>query len=269
MGKTTGIEWTDHTLNFWMGCRHASPGCDNCYMFRERKRYGWNPEHVTRTKTATWKQAEHWNREAEREGKKHLVFTCSWSDFFLKEADIWRPDVWKVIKETPWLIYQILTKRHGRIKHSLPPDWGAGYPNVWLGVSVENQETADQRIPVLLQTPAAVRFLSCEPLLGPVDLQMLHYQGVTNINCLSGQYGVSIPFQGKCCAVDWVIVGGESGPNARPMDDAWVRSIRDQCQAASVPFFYKQRKDGKQLVSLPLLDGVRHAAFPVGRTEAV
>ncbi len=112
--------------------------------------------------------------------------------------------------------------------------------NVWLGVSVEDQRRADERIPDLLETPAAIRFISAEPLLGPVDLTMLHHDGITNIDALRGMHGVAQPMQAECDKIQWVIVGGESGPGARPMHPDWARSLRDQCGAAGVPFHFKQ-----------------------------
>ena len=135
--------------------------------------------------------------------------------------------LWDVIRKTPHLIWQILTKRSDRIAMSLPTDWGQGYPNVWLGVTAENQEMADARIPLLLQVPAAKRFLSCEPLIGPVDFNHCSaWNPVENNLYLE--------------AIDWVIAGGETGHGARPMHPDWARSLRDQCQAAGVPFFFKQ-----------------------------
>lgn len=113
-------------------------------------------------------------------------------------------------------------------------------PNVWLGVSVEDQAAADERIPLLLQTPAAVRWISAEPLLGPVDLRCLHYDGMTNIDALAGSHGVTLPLKGKCDRLDWIVAGGESGRRARPSHPDWFRSLRDQCAAAGVPFFFKQ-----------------------------
>ena len=113
-------------------------------------------------------------------------------------------------------------------------------PNVWLGVSVEDQATADERVPILLATPAAVRWVSAEPLLKPVDFTCLHQDGVVNVDALNGRHGLIAPYRGKNARLDWIVVGGESGPGARPMHPAWARSIRDQCAAASVPFLFKQ-----------------------------
>src|SRR5688572_24986243 len=128
MSDQTAIEWTDKTWNPWHGCTAVSAGCDLCYMFREKRQYGQNPELVVRSKTK-FRDPLRWH-EPER------VFTCSWSDFFHVAADPWRPDAWQIIRDTPHLTYQILTKRPGRIRRCLPDDWGAGYPNVWLMTTV-------------------------------------------------------------------------------------------------------------------------------------
>lgn len=140
-------------------------------------------------------------------------------------------------------------------------------PNVWLGVSVEDQRAADERIPLLLRTPAAVRFLSCEPLIGPVDLARLHYDGVTNIDSLRGEHGVSRPLQGKCSRIDWVIAGGESGAKSRPMELDWARSLRDQCQAAGVAFNFKQIGGRTHAAGGRELDGRTWDEFPTPRAS--
>jgi protein gp37 len=157
-----------------------------------------------------------------------------------------------------------------------PPSDRASYPpwplpNVWLGVSVENQKAADERIPLLLKTPAAVRWVSCEPLLGTVDLERVSWPGRHRVDVLRGG---TWEFQCRCgedhgfvnhgdmATIDWTVVGAEAGPGARPMDENWVRSIREQCIAAGVSFFYKQRLDGGRKVSMPRLDGVQWAQFP-------
>lgn len=232
MGNTTAIEWTNASWNPWHGCTKVSPGCAHCYMYRDKAHYGQDPTAVVRSKT-TFTAPLKW-REPRR------VFTCSWSDFFHATADPWRDDAWDVIRRTPHLTYQILTKRPERIADHLPADWGAGWEHVWLGTSVENQHWADVRVPLLLSVPAVVRFLSCEPLLGPVRLA---YDWLSR-RC-GGCFG-----DGEMCpvgcndgmveAVDWVIVGGESGPGARPMHPAWVSGLRDQCNDAGVAFFFKQ-----------------------------
>jgi protein gp37 len=239
MAKTT-IEWTDYTWNPWMGCHKASAGCKNCYMYREQTQYGRDPNVVVRSKT-TFNAPTKWEAPA-------LVFTCSWSDFFIEEADGWRAGAWDIIRRTPHLTYQILTKRLENVPDRLPKDWGNGWPNVWLGVSAEDQPTADARIPMLLQIPAAKHFISYEPALKPVDFMefqpfrrsMVGYKAIRGI--LAGK-------------IDQVIMGAESGPNARPMQLDWARSVRDQCQAAGVRFFLKQAVIDGKLVKMPALDG--------------
>lgn len=217
MGKQTAIAWTQKTWNPWQGCRKVSQGCKYCYMFRDKERYGQDPGTVVVSSSKTFFNPLHWHEPA-------LVFTCSWSDWFISEADAWRPTAWEVIKNTPHLTYQILTKRPERILSNLPADWGEGYKNVWIGVSVEDQEAAKIRIPLLQHIPAAIRFISFEPLLGPIHLDRL---GIDRL-----------PFE-------WAIIGGESGSRTgkyryRPCDVRWIQSLLKQCQGAGVPCFVKQ-----------------------------
>lgn len=241
MSERTGIEWTQRTYNPWQGCTKVSPGCAHCYMYREKAQYGQDPHVVVRSKPPTFGAPLKWREPA-------LVFTCSWSDWFHEAADPWRAEAWAIVKATPHLTYQILTKRAARIRDHLPADWGQGYPNVWLGVSVENQRWID-RVYQLGMVPAHVRFVSAEPLLGPVDLT---------------QPDPSLWHRSPIEVLQWVIVGGESGPGYRPMDLAWARSLRDQCAAAGVPFFLKQNGGwpNKRGGALAVLDGQRHTAMP-------
>lgn len=212
MGTWTGISWTLHSWNPWRGCKKVSPGCANCYMFTEQRRYGLDPTVVIRTKT--WGQPKKWQKEAAATNTKQMVFTCSWSDFFIEQADPWREDAWKVIKNCPNLIFQVLTKRPELIQARLPADWGTGYDNVGLGVSVENDKYLG-RVDLLRQIPAKIHFISAEPLLGSIkDIDLTD--------------------------IEWLIAGGESGPNFRHMDLQWAREIRDKCVAEGVAFFYKQ-----------------------------
>lgn len=214
MSEKTLIAWTEHTWNPWRGCTKVSPGCDNCYMFTAQERYGRNPAEVVRCGKSIWQAPARWNREAENAGKPAKVFTCSWSDWFHEDADRWRPAAWDIVRETPWLQYQILTKRPHLIADRLPPDWGDGYPNVWLGVSIESN-VQRSRAETLRKVPAAVRFISYEPALGPLD---------------------------KCdlTGLHWVIYGGESGPGYRPEDKQWARDMRDRCRELGIAFFHKQ-----------------------------
>lgn len=232
MGDKTAIEWTRYTWNPFQGCYKISDGCKNCYMYAEKKRYGQNPRAIVRSKNGTFDRPYVWNKQVGPDAplQDRLVFTASWSDWGLPEVNEFRPDAWKVIRECPNLIFQVLTKRADRLKDILPDDWGDGYPNVWLGVTVENPDNVD-RIRYLLDVPARLRFLSLEPLLGEIpEIPGLHCG-----SCLDRKvHWCSDP------VIDWVIVGGESGPNARLCHLDWVRSIVDQCRAASVPVFVKQ-----------------------------
>lgn len=207
MGLNTNISWCGATWNAWYGCRHVSEGCDRCYMFRDMARYGWDPTQIQRSKTRFDAPL--------KLHKPTRIFTCSWSDFFIQDADAWRPEAWEIIRQTPQHTYLILTKRPQLIRSRLPEDWGEGYPNVWLGVSVENPQMQANRTPLLQQIPAVHRFLSIEPLLEPLD--PLDLTGLS-----------------------WVIVGGESGPGYRPMPHAWVWPILEACQQHDVVFFFKQ-----------------------------
>lgn len=216
MGATSAIEWTDATWNPWYGCLKVSPGCKQCYMYRDQRRYGRDPKAVTRAKDATFRAPLKW-KELKR------IFTCSWSDFFIEQADAWRPEAWGIIKATPHHTYQILTKRPENIADRLPEDWGEGYPNVWLGVSVETQEY-DWRAYALASVPCAVRWISYEPALGPLTL---HAEIATEI--------------------DWLVSGGESGAKPRPAKPEWFREIREQCDHFGIAYFHKQNGGSRKI----------------------
>lgn len=250
MAENSNIEWTDHTFNPWIGCQKVSPACDNCYAERWDERFKggrWGP-HAERTLTrpANWKKVIKWHDEAFENQERKKVFCASLADVFDNHKSIkqeWRDDLWRLIRDTPNLDWLLLTKRPQNISNRLPSDWDDGYPNVWIGTTVENQEEADRRIPHLLSVPATVHFLSCEPLLGPVDLS---------------------PWISD---LEWIITGGESGPNCRETNPDWIRNIGLQCVLSETPFFFKQwggktpaqvKANGREL------DGVIWNQFPHG-----
>ncbi len=272
MGANTNIEWADHTFNPWRGCTKVGLGCANCYAEKLSHRNPgtlgvWGPKGKRPIAAeAYWLQPLQWNKIAKESGEKHRVFCASLADVFegpetmpaeyVEQIDAARDRLWSLIEETPNLIWLLLTKRPQNIlkiwhQHDEPDGAGGGYirtwqENVWVGTSVEDQKTADLRIPELLKVPAAKRFLSVEPLLGPVWLQKSDqdfndrwaHEWLTGKKILEDCDGRWSKITNE--RIDWVIVGGESGKNARPMDPDWVRLIRGQCQSAGVPFFFKQ-----------------------------
>ncbi|MCC9708234.1 phage Gp37/Gp68 family protein [Streptomyces sp. MNU76] len=393
MGDHTAIEWTDRTFNPWWGCSRISPGCRNCYADQLAHRWGHDVFHLGGQRRmlsgANWRKPLKWNREAQEAGTPLRVFTASMGDVFEDHPQVTtaRERLWELIDQTPWLRWQLLTKRPENVSAMVP--WKDAWPDhVWIGTSCEDQRRADERIPLLLQINARVRFLSCEPLLGPIDLgrwlpaQQLHSltslvslddevgdegseqsrdiccttdrpvphgfppvtldagvipshsasdgglqprdhlgRGAVNAHASTVAMGgllppVQVPLaienasdvpqntwirgdfdaEGsslaaspadgnsalletppyRCAAgsepvgelvdglaggvrggyfrngdrrtrhgghsptIDWLIAGGESGAKGRPMDPAWARSLRDQCQAADVPYFFKQ-----------------------------
>jgi protein gp37 len=243
--ETSKISWCDNTHNHWVGCAHASDGCRFCYAEDQQDhRFGrvvWGPNGTrVLTTAANRRKPLQWNREAEAASNRPRVFAASLSDVFEDRADLidWRADLFQLIRKTPNLDWLLLTKRAECIEKMLPKDWGNGYKNVWLGTSVEDIRVT-KRIDHLRKIPAVVRFVSYEPAIGPLG---------------------DIDLDG----IDWLICGGESGRNHRPMDVGWARSIRDQCLRQNVTFFYKQAA-GLRPGSQPTLDGVEHHNFPVPR----
>lgn len=246
MSANTKIEWADHTFNPWIGCTKVGPGCDHCYAevdFDKRRHVViWGAgQPRKRTAPSTWAQPLRWNAEAERLGIRYRVFCASLADVFDNEVpSVWRADLFKLIADTPNLDWLLLTKRIGNVSRMLPFGWqDFGLPpNVWIGATICNQDEADRDITKLLAVPAAKRFLSMEPLLGAVDVTgeyLTAKLGSYPFKSLSDEHRTKL-----IDLLDWVIVGGESGPNARPMHPDWARSLRDQCEAAGVPFLFKQ-----------------------------
>lgn len=256
--QNSKIEWTDHTFNPWWGCLKVSPGCEHCYADTLARRYGlnvWGPAKTTSRRMMSenyWKQPRKWNKDAEADGVRRRVFCASMADVFEDHPDVEaaRRRLFNLIGSTMHLDWLLLTKRPENILRFLPETWGGNVLlNMWLGTSVENQAQAEKRIPELLKVPAKVHFLSCEPLLGPVDLSKWlpdldkPYDYVPDGDAPPGVYN---PTTRQCYPdpadvdIEWLIAGGESGPHARPMHPEWARSLRDQCQATWVPFFFKQ-----------------------------
>ncbi len=246
MGENTKIEWAHHTFNPWYGCQKVGPGCDHCYAEGWAKRSGlvqWGPgAERRRSSSANWRKPHAWNAEAGRLGIRYRVFCASLGDVFDNEVpEHWRADLFNLIAQTPNLDWLLLTKRIGNAERMMVEatrEMRAIDPgrellhNVWLGATVVNQAEADRDIPKLLAIPAAVRFVSMEPLLGLVDLS----------NYLRPKFrpGEDPDWQDLHSPLDWVIVGGESGPSARPMHGSWAYDLHDQCEAAGVPFLFKQ-----------------------------
>ncbi len=235
MAKNSKIGWTTHSHNFWWGCHKVSPECLKCYIDAIMRRAGKEPfKGPMRTSAATWRQPYVWDRAAARAGERHRVFTCSMSDFFHPGADAWRPEAWRVIRDCPNLDWLVLTKRPELAKDRLPPDWGDGYPNVWLGVTCGCSKTLGN-LTHLRHLPAVVKFVSAEPLLERMDFR---------------------PYLGW---LDWVITGCERAKKGerRLMDPDWVRDIDAQCKAAGKCHFFKQAyvEDRGVPCEEPLLDG--------------
>lgn len=267
MADHTKIEWADATVNFWAGCTKVSPACDNCYAEKMAGRlWGlkWGPGERRQHFLGAVETLAKLDRKAQKLGTRLSVFINSLSDLFdnaVDDAD--RMDAFEAMAMFRNLVFLALTKRIGNVAPYLQRDSLAfdliGEGRVWLGITVCNQAEADRDIQKLLAVPAAKRFLSMEPLLGPVDLVKSKAVRSMCKTCAAGQSkGCVIDQPGPF--VDWVIVGGESGPNARPMHPDWARDLRDQCTAAGVPFFFKQWGEwcprGPEEWGYPCVDGV-------------
>lgn len=222
MAEVTGISWTDHTYNPWWGCTKIASGCDNCYAATLDYRIGgdfWNPKVAPRaTKVNNRNKVKKWNESATIENRRHRVFCGSMMDWCDKDAPAGARDaLWDLIRETPMLDWQLLTKRATLIEECLPEDWGDGYGNVWLGVTCEDIKYGFRRLEVLKDIPAKVKFISAEPLLEKLN-------GVEKY--LSD--------------FDWLIIGGESGDGFRKMEIDWASHLLDHARNADVPVWFKQ-----------------------------
>ncbi len=300
MGKKTEITWCDHTFNPWWGCLRVSPGCEHCYAETQTKRWGhqlWGPEQTTPRRffgDKHWNEPLHWNAAAPDLDHRPRVFCASMADVFEDRRDLDEPRarLWRLIEATPNLDWLLLTKRPENMRTLVPESWRGGWPpNIWAGTTTENQEYANLRLRHLAQLRAlvSVLFVSAEPLLGPVSLDLVGAADVGH----GFQMGVNYLDQ-EYCHIDWVITGGESGPRGRwivrrhcphgcvaasgiPYDGdtcngtgwvpteeglAWVRSLRDQCRAHGVAFFHKQWGGPTHASGGRLLDGRIWADFP-------
>lgn len=233
MAKNSRIEWTTHTFNPWWGCVKVSPACKHCYAESWAKRVGSNVWGINADRRffgdKHWAEPLKWNAAAATSGVRVRVFCASMADVFedRRDLDVHRARLWKLIEATPHLDWLLLTKRPEIVTRLAP--WGDDWPaNVWLGTTVETQEYAEERLPHLVAIPAAVRFISAEPLLGPVDIS---------------------PWADR---LDWVITGGESGPKARPSSPSWFRDLLNTCMAHDVAFHFKQWGDWAPGQGIPL-----------------
>ena len=217
MGKESKIAWTQASQNFWTGCKKVSAGCKHCYMFRDMRRWGKDPEEVTRTSEGTFNAPLKWK-------EPRVIFTCSWSDYFIDSADAWREDAWSIIRRTPQHVWLLLTKRPENIASRLPGDWegGRNYPNVWLGVTIEEPRVLG-RIEILRRTNHPNLFISLEPLLLPPIIK----------------HDVEI-FRKTFAGIKWMIAGGESGYYARPCFIEFFEHIIDYGKTLGIPIFIKQ-----------------------------
>jgi len=271
MGESTNISWTNASWSPWWGCTIISPACTNCYAkaFSERVGHGkrlptiWGPKAERRFMSDEhWKLPRRWNRKAARAGERLRVFCASMADVFEihgeavinERMNSARARLWALIEETPHLDWQLLTKRPENVASLIPSRWSDGWPeNIWLGVTAENQEYANERIPLLIETEAAVKFVSYEPALGPIDFDPPVCQYCGELDFALGDDGAT-PFCPECesemCFGAWldplngginqIIIGGESGSKRRPFDIEWVRSTIAQCRVHGVAVFVKQ-----------------------------
>ncbi len=251
MGQTR-IEWATHVWNPVTGCTPVSEGCQNCYARRMatrlRGRFGYPEDNPFRVTLHPGRVS---SLEPALRGTGKIIFVCSMGDLFHQDVpESFIREILKLVTATGQHTFFMLTKRPERMRNVFESYYATGAAiirNLWLGVTAENQARANERIPVLLQIPAAVRFVSVEPMLGPVDLSkwlgVCNFCGSSAVKCSPALWK-----RGKKCCPDcthngvylnWIICGGETGPNARPMHLDWVRSLRDQCQEAGVPFFFK------------------------------
>ena len=237
MGEKSEIQFCTATWNPWQGCLKVSDGCKFCYMYRDKERYGTDPKVVHRSTERTF-------RMPLRLAEPNLIFTCSWSDWFIEEADQWRPSAWEIIKNTPQHFYQIFTKRAERINECLPADWGAGYENVMFVATAENQAMAEKRGQELAFARGRYFGLSLEPLLDEICLSKVRVDVPSDYD--GSGYGLNwtnnIPL---LSLLDWLVIGGESGNENgfyryRRCELGWIEHLVEEGADANVAAFVKQ-----------------------------
>jgi protein gp37 len=269
VSENSKISWTDHTFNPWWGCTEVSPGCDHCYARDLAKRYGhavWGKGVERRVfGEKHWREPLTWNRKAAQSGVRARVFCASMADIFDVDAPPGELDkLWQVVRDTPWLDWLLLTKRPNQAK--LPNDWGDGYPNVWLGTSVESDAYL-WRARELLRVPAAVHFVSYEPALERVAFGPYLRRHGPDCACL-GCFNISNGTVPPVASLDWIIVGGESGPNHRPFDEGWALDVAQEAQKAGVAVWMKQaggRHSETPFTQFPELNDLRQLPVVVPR----
>lgn len=293
MAEITGISWCDSTFNPWIGCTKVSPACDFCYAERENERFHWVsafghgiPRH--RTKDG-WRKVRNWQKEAGdfrlQHGRRRRLFCASLADVFDNEVpDEWRMDpetgLWRLVRDTPDIIWMILTKRIGNASRMLPKDWGAGYENVMLMSTISSQREADRDVPKLLALNARWRALSVEPMLGRVNLERVYCSNGDYLNALTGEITDAtsgcVVDSAETAALDLVIGGGESMKAgmegmARAVHPAWARDLRDQCARNDVAFHWKQWGEwsDKTMPQRPHLDARARHTFDDGTSVAL
>ncbi len=290
MGRVTTIQWADHTFNGWWGCTKVSRACKRCYAATFAARWlKWGADVAPRVLSDRhWLQPLAWSSAAKRAGVRRRVFCSSMADVFERRdnehgptLDRLRARLFETIEAADGLDWQLLTKRPENMQAMAPASWRSGWPaHVWAGATVENQATAEERIPHLLAVPAAIRFLSCEPMTGAIDLEHVAGDNDGFPGCWSPLAGQWWPALGDADAefdgrqthhgrIGWVIAGGESGPGAEPTYPGWIRDLRDQCDRASVPFFFKQWGDWRHVRDAEDMDRTRRMIDHEGRQGVV
>lgn len=274
MGTKTEISWTDATFNPWWGCAKVSEACDNCYAERWAKRTGWAVFGPTSTRRLFgdhhWNDPLRWNRQAQKDGLRVKVFCGSMCDVFEDRKDLMteRSRLCELIEQTAYLDWLLLTKRPQNALDLVPPRWNLVWPqNIWFGITAENQARLEERWRYAARIPVKIKFVSIEPIIGPVNLHL-----ATACDCYCNEYqNAECPGTNGLCIMqrklDWVIVGGETGPGARPCHPDWVRSLRDQCQAAGVAFHLKQMGEWTHIYNSKSAEAKQRIQLTVNGTD--